>query len=153
MRPDGARTVGELTGERIRRAYERLLRMGGAIDGASPAEVYHDLRKRGKKLRYMLDLFAARLYPGPVVTEMLRALKGLQDTLGRHQDYEVQAALLATLSDEVAQLPNGPRALMAMGVLVDRLGEDALATRREFAERFATFASKQQRQLLKQTFH
>ena len=152
-RPDGARTIGELTGERIRKAYERLLRMGGAIDGASPAEIYHDLRKRGKKLRYMLDLFAARLYPGPVVTEMLRALKGLQDTLGRHQDCEVQAALLATLSDEVAQLPNGPRALMAMGVLVDRLGEDALATRREFAERFATFASKQQRQLLKQTFH
>jgi CHAD domain-containing protein len=151
-RPDAARPVGELTGQRIRKGYERLLSMGGAIDEASPAELYHDIRKKGKQLRYMLELFAGQLYPGHVVTQMLRALRGIQDTLGRHQDRELQAAMLTGLSDEVARMPNGARALMAMGVLVDRLGEDALLARREFAERFATFASKRQRQLLEQTF-
>lgn len=151
-RPDAARPIGELTGERIRKAYERLLRMGGAIDEASPAEAYHDLRKKGKQLRYMLELFAVQLHPGDGVTQMLRALKGIQDTLGRHQDRELQAAMLTALSDEVARLPSGPRALMATGVLVERLGEQALDARRDFAERFATFASQRQRQLLKQTF-
>ncbi len=151
-RPEAARPIGELTGERIRRVYERLLRMGGAIDESSPAEEYHALRKRGKELRYLLELFAVPLYPGHVVTQMLRTLKAIQDTLGRHQDRELQAAMLTELSDDVAGLRDGPRALMAMGVLVQRLGEDALSARREFAERFATFASKRQRQLIKQTF-
>ncbi|HEY6397802.1 MAG TPA: CHAD domain-containing protein [Solirubrobacteraceae bacterium] len=149
---EAARPIGELTGERIRKLYERLLRMGGAIDQSSPAEEYHDLRKKGKELRYLLDLFAAPLYPSQVVAEMLKALKGMQDTLGRHQDRDLQAAMLTALSDDVAGLRGGPRALMAMGMLVGRLCEDALSARREFAERFGAFASKGQRQLVKQTF-
>ncbi len=151
-RPEAARPIGELTGERTRKLYERLLRMGGAIDQSSPAEEYHDLRKKGKELRYLLDLFAAPLYPSQVVAEMLKALKGMQDTLGRHQDRDLQAAMLTALTDDVAGLPGGPRALMAMGMLVGQLCQDALSARREFTERFAAFASKGQRQLVKQTF-
>ena len=45
-----------------------------------------------------------------------------------------------------------PAALMAMGVLVERLSEDERAARGEFAERFAAFAAKAQRQLVKETF-
>ncbi len=33
--------------------------MGGAIDESSPAEAYHELRKKGKELRYLLELFGA----------------------------------------------------------------------------------------------
>jgi CHAD domain-containing protein len=87
-----------------------------------------------------------------VVPQMLKTLKGIQDTLGRHQDRELQAAMITALSRDVAGLRDGPRALMAMGMLVGRLGEDALSARREFAERFAALASKRQRQLVKQTF-
>ena len=42
--------------------------------------------------------------------------------------------------------------LMAMGVLIERLGEDERAARSEFAERFAVFASKPQRTLVWETF-
>ena len=52
---------------------------------------------------------------------MIDSLKALQDVLGRHQDREVQIAMLRSLADEVATLPRGPRAVMAMGVLVERL--------------------------------
>jgi CHAD domain-containing protein len=151
-RPEAARPIGELAGERIRKAYQRLLRMGAEIDESSPAEEYHALRKRGKELRYLLELLAAPLYPGQAVTQMLKTLKAIQDTLGRHQDRELQATMITSLSDHVAGLRDGPRALMAMGVLVQQLGEDALSARREFSERFATFASKRQRRLIKQTF-
>ena len=76
-----------------------MVKLGGAIDDDSPAEDYHELRKRGKELRYLLELFGAPLYPGEVVKPMIKSLKSLQDVLGRHQDREVQVAMLSSLGD------------------------------------------------------
>ena len=41
---------------------------------------------------------------------------------------------------------------MAMGVLVERFIEEQAAARAEFAERFAAFAAKAQRALVKEHF-
>jgi len=150
-RPDAARAIGEVAGERISRVYRRMLKMGRAIDDEAPHEALHDLRKQGKELRYLLEFFAS-LYPRTVIKPMVGALKSLQDTLGRFQDREVQAALLRSLRDEVAALEDGPAALMAMGLLVERLEQQQAAARAEFAERFAAFSSKAQRTLVKETF-
>jgi CHAD domain-containing protein len=150
-RPDADRPIGELAAERIRKVYRTMVRMGDAIDGSSPAEDYHELRKKGKELRYLLELFGG-LFDGEVVKPMIKALKGLQDVLGRHQDREVQATMLSSLRDEVSALPGGAGALMAMGVLVERLDADALSARDEFAASFAVFASKEQRRLVKEAF-
>jgi CHAD domain-containing protein len=151
-RPGATRPIGELAGERIRKAYGRVLRLGRAIDDSSPPEDYHELRKKGKELRYLLELFGAELHPAEVVDPMIGSLKALQDVLGRHQDREVQIAMLRSLADEVATLPRGPQAVMAMGMLIDRLGVDEAAARGEFADRFAAFAAKDQRHLVKATF-
>ncbi len=151
-RPDAALPIGEVAGRRIRRVYRRVLRMGGAIDASSPAEAYHELRKKGKELRYLLELFGAQLHPTEVVDEMVRSLKALQDVLGRHQDREVQITMLRSLAEEVGGLPRGSRALMAMEVLIDRLRADEAAARNEFAQRFAALASEQQRRLVRDTF-
>jgi CHAD domain-containing protein len=147
-RPDAARPIGEVAGERIAKVYRQMVRMGGAIEESSPAEDYHELRKKGKELRYLLELFGAPLYPGEVVKPMIKTLKGLQDVLGRHQDREVQVALLRSLGPEVGN----PEALMAMGALIGRLADDERAARGEFAGRFAEFAAKRQRRLVKETF-
>jgi CHAD domain-containing protein len=151
-RPDATRPIGEVAGERIRKVYRQMVRMGGAIDDSSPAEDYHELRKKGKELRYLLELFGAPLYPGEVVKPMIKTLKGLQDVLGRHQDREVQVALLRALGPDVAETQQPAGALMAMGALIGRLAEDALAARGEFAGRFAEFAATEQRRLVKETF-
>ena len=154
-RPDAARPIGEVSGERIRKVYRRMLKMGGAIDESSPAEAYHELRKKGKELRYLLELFGGAgggLFPEEVVKPMIKTLKALQDVLGRHQDREVQIALLRSLGPEVGEAPGGETALMAIGALVARLGEDERAARGEFAGRFAEFSSKEQRRLVKETF-
>jgi CHAD domain-containing protein len=151
-RPDAARPIGEVAGERIRKVYRQMVRMGGAIDESSPAEDYHELRKKGKELRYLLELFGAPLYPGEVVKPMIKTLKGLQDVLGRHQDREVQVALLRSLGPEVGATPQPEGALMAMGALIGRLSDDERAAREEFGGRFGEFASKQQRRLVKETF-
>jgi CHAD domain-containing protein len=151
-RPQATQPIGALAGKRIRKVYRQIVRMGRAIDPASPPEAYHELRKKGKELRYMLELFGTQLHDPEVVSELVRALKALQDVLGRHQDREVQIATLRSLADEVGTLPGGPRALMAMGVLVDRLYADEAAARDEFGQRFAGLTSHDQRRLVKRTF-
>jgi CHAD domain-containing protein len=83
---------------------------------------------------------------------MVKTLKALQDTLGRHQDREVQAAMVRELGPELSKRPGGADALMAMGVLVERLQAEEAEARAEFKQRFAAFASSEQRALVKKTF-
>jgi CHAD domain-containing protein len=111
----------------------------------------HDLRKRGKELRYLLEFFAG-LFPAAAVEPIIKALKSLQSTLGRFQDHEIQAELLCSLGDEIATAPNGPATLMAMGVLVERLQAQQAEARAEFAQRFAPFADKRRGAEIKATF-
>ena len=132
-RPDATVPIGELAARRIRKVYRRMVKLGAAIDPHSAAEDYHELRKKGKELRYLLELFGTPLFPREVVKPMIKTLKSLQDVLGRHQDREVQVATLRTLRNEVSAHPDGAAALMAMGVLVMRLHEDEQAARDEFA--------------------
>jgi CHAD domain-containing protein len=151
-RPAAARPIAPVAGKRIRRVYRRMVKLGRAIDESSPAHEYHELRKKGKELRYLLELFGAPLYPKDVVKPMVKSLKALQDVLGRHQDREVQIAMLASLRDEVAGVRGGPAALVGIGALVQRLRDDEVDARTAFAERFDKFASKSQRKLVKATF-
>ncbi len=151
-RPDAKRAIGELAGERIAKVYKRMVKMGKAIGPQSPPEAYHELRKKGKELRYLLELFGAPVYPSKVVKPMIKRLKALQDVLGRHQDRQVQQAMLRSLSDELATLGDSAATLMAVGALLAALAEDARATRGQFADRFEAFASSKQRTLVKETF-
>jgi CHAD domain-containing protein len=150
-RPDAARPVADVASERIATVYRRMVKTGRRIDDDSPAEALHELRKKGKELRYLLEFFAS-LYPADVIKPMVASLKGLQDVLGRFQDREVQADRLRSLGDEVAVVEGGAPALMAMGVLVQQLAADQAAARAQFTESFAAFAAKEQRALVKRTF-
>jgi CHAD domain-containing protein len=145
--PASEKTVKALASHRIRSVYKKMVKMGTAIDDDSPAEDLHELRKVGKELRYLLEFFAS-LYPTEIVKPFVKTLKGLQDQLGRFQDHEVQANTLRELAPEVSD----PMTLMAMGVLVDRFIKDEALARLEFADRFATFASTEQRAVVKEHF-
>ena len=144
-RPSARRCIGELVGERSLAVYDQIIAMGEAIGPEDPAEHYHAVRKKGKELRYLLELFGTRLFHPEVVDPLLRSLKDLQELLGRHQDREVQVTMIQTLAPDVADLPGGPAACLAMGVLVERLADDERAARGEFTERFALLADPEQR--------
>ena len=60
----------------------------------------------------------------------------------------MQAAALRNLAPDVGNPPT----VMAMGVLVDRFIKEEAQARTEFADRFAAFASKEQRALVKEHF-
>jgi hypothetical protein len=64
----------------------------------------------------------------------------------------VQADHLRELADELATQVGGPEALLVLGVLIDRLDAEQHAARAQFAERFAAFASDDQRKLVTRTF-
>ena len=123
------------------------MRLGEGLDAASAAETYHELRKRAKELRYLLELFGGSL-PTEVVDGLLDSLKGVQDLLGSHQDREVQIEMLHSLADEVGRLPGGGAACLAMGTLCERLAADKSDLRSEFAKRFEELATSSQRRLV-----
>jgi CHAD domain-containing protein len=150
-RPDAKRPIAEVAGRRIRKVHARMVDKGAAIDDTSPADDLHELRKRGKELRYLLEFFGP-LWPDDVVKPLVKSLKGLQDVLGTHQDREVQAGHMRELADELAGQVGGPEALLVLGVLVDQLEAEQRAARGHLAERFAAFASKRQRNLVRRTF-
>jgi CHAD domain-containing protein len=134
-------TTGRFAAERIRRAHQRVLRSGGAIDASSPPQALHDLRKRCKELRYMLEVFASLHDPG----EQWRAvneLKALQDCLGEFQDTEVQQTELRAFARKMVAEARAPaETVLAMGEIAAGLAVRQRAARGEFAGLFASFAS------------
>jgi CHAD domain-containing protein len=150
-RPRASQPLGAIAGRRIRKVYARMLKLGGSIGDDSPAEDLHKLRKRAKELRYLLEIFGG-LWPNEEVRPMVTTLKGLQDVLGRFQDREVQADFLRSLGSEVAAGPGGPDALIALGLVIDRLAADQASARHDFHARFDAFAAKKQRRRVDKVF-
>jgi CHAD domain-containing protein len=148
-RPAAAKPIVSVAGQRIEKVYGKIVEQGRTIDEHGPSEPFHELRKRGKELRYLLELFGGPLYPAEVINPMVKALKALQNVLGRHQDREVQVAMLRSLDTELA---GDHSALVATGELIAQLDRDKLVAREEFAGRFDRFASGDQQTLVKTTF-
>ena len=149
--PRAALPIEAVAADRIRRVYRKMVRDGSRIDADSPDEDLHELRKRGKELRYLLELFGSQ-FPSDVVKPLVRALKDLQDVLGRFQDRSVQTEMLRENADELAALRDGPGAVLAAGSVISRLEADKRAARLRFAERFGAFASPAQRKIVRRTF-
>ncbi len=142
-----AEPIGTLATDLIDRAHRTVVRDGRAIGEASPATDLHELRKRCKRLRYLLEFFSS-LHPPELVQELVRALKGLQDNLGNFQDYEVQSQSLDRFSRRMMeQNAAPPETYLAMGQLIEQLEEKQKAARSEFHDRFAAFDSAQTRKV------
>lgn len=96
-----AQAGGQLVGQ-ITRPY-RKLRKAVVAAGPEPVdEVLHDLRIRGKKLRYAAEMAAPE--GGKPVRRLVKATKRLQDVLGEHQDACVaERRVRALVTDDAAE--------------------------------------------------
>ena len=72
------------------------------LEGGPPAAV-HDLRKRAKDLRYLVESFAP-LAPASLVDGLAVPLRALQDVLGDYQDDEVRLGDLDRFAREAHAL-------------------------------------------------
>ncbi|HUY44394.1 MAG TPA: CHAD domain-containing protein [Streptosporangiaceae bacterium] len=139
--PAGGRRAADVATDRISRAHRRVLRQGQAITGDSPAERLHDLRKRCKELRYLLEFFAS-LFDPVAHQRVVKDLKGLQDCLGEFQDRQVQQQEIREFAAQMMTDRDLPAtALLAMGELAGQVGLCQQRAREEFAGRFREFAS------------
>ncbi|MEN3303799.1 MAG: hypothetical protein V7603_1 [Micromonosporaceae bacterium] len=138
-------TAAELGAGRAALAWRRVARRGAATDATSPPEVLHDLRKRCKELRYVLELFAG-VWDPQVYRALVKELKVLQDCLGDFQDAEVhrdkvRGYAAAMLAGHLAGAPT----LLAMGELVARLGGRQRQAGGESVARVGRFVTEQNR--------
>ena len=138
-------TAAELAVRTTGRAFRRIAAQGGAITPDSPPQSLHDLRKRCKELRYLLEFFAP-LHDPVAYRKVVGDLKQLQDCLGDFQDRQVQREEIGTLADALLAeaLSGGPgvpaATLLAMGEVAARLAVSQAEARADFARRFARFA-------------
>jgi CHAD domain-containing protein len=133
-------TASALAADRTARAFRQVTRRGAAIVAQSPPESLHDLRKRAKELRYLLEFFAP-LYEPAAYRKVTGDLKKLQDCLGEFQDNQVQREEISALAEAMLADQAAPAAtLLAMGEIAARLAVSQQRARAEFADRFASFA-------------
>jgi CHAD domain-containing protein len=144
-----APTTASLAAAGITRGYRRIVKRGSAITPASPAEELHELRKRCKQLRYLMEYFAS-LHNPTSHRKMIKELKALQDCLGRFQDSHTQREAIGARADQMAGERAVPAAtLLAMGRLGAGLESRQRDARAEFASRFNRFASTKTARIVK----
>jgi CHAD domain-containing protein len=146
------RPAREVASERIWEVYRRMVKRGCAIGSDTSAAALHDIRIRGKKLRYLLEFFRS-LYSEEAIARLVAELKRLQDNLGDFNDYRVQRQSLERFAAEMAEEGSAPvRTQLAMGRLLALLEAGQAAERSRFAKRFHRFASPENRKTFARLF-
>jgi triphosphatase len=113
----------------VRRRYRKVRKAANALSEDSSPEEFHELRKKGKRLRYALEPLQ-EIYGRPA-ERMVEFLKAIQDDLGDHQDLVVAAGLMEDLGS-AGDMP--PRAVFSMGSMAERYLRDAAEIRTGFLE-------------------
>ena len=139
-RPRKGPNADELAVSQTGRMFRRVAAQGGAITADSAPDLLHDLRKRCKELRYVLEFFAP-LHDPVTYRKVVGDLKQLQDCLGEFQDSEVQRHEIGALAAAMLAERAAPAAtLLAMGEIAANLAHSQAEARADFAQRFTRFA-------------
>ena len=123
--PEEPPPILEAAPEIVGRRYKKVRKAAKKLEPGSPPEDFHDLRKKGKRLRYAIEPLQG-IYGKPA-KKMVDLLKVMQDDLGEHQDLVVFAGLMRELA-VAGDLP--PQAVFSMGSVAGRYAHDA-SRRRE----------------------
>jgi CHAD domain-containing protein len=91
----------------------RMLQEGLAIDADSYPHAIHELRIRGKRLRYLLESFERSAYRKRVES-LRKKLRRLQTLLGAHQDAIVAAHRWRQLAEKLGKRNDIPRDTIAL---------------------------------------
>lgn len=98
-----SQTPRENASAKLPRLAEKYFAAGRkAAEAQQKAQKLHRFRIRTKKFRYALELF--RPIYGPTLDRHLKALRGIQDALGKVNDYQTIEELVADDKKLVAEL-------------------------------------------------
>jgi CHAD domain-containing protein len=137
--PEAGLPIREVAAARVDRALRKVRKRGGKIDDTTAGQELHTLRKRAKKLRYLLECFRSTLREEPV-DALVDDLKRLQDVLGEFQDAEVQIQALRTMAVRMQEHEGASaETLLATGVFVSHLRDRQQRFRSKYSRRFGAF--------------
>jgi triphosphatase len=125
--PTPTAPILEAAPDLLRRRYKKVRKAANKLSEDPPPEHFHDLRKKGKRLRYALEPLQ-EIYGKPA-KKMVKLLKKTQDDLGDHQDLIVASGLMEELG--VAK-DRPPQAAFTMGTMAERYGREASELRSGF---------------------
>jgi triphosphatase len=125
--PAPSAPILEVAPELLKDRYKKVRKVAKKLSKDSPPEHFHDLRKKGKRLRYALEPLQ-EIYGKPA-QKMVKLLKKTQDDLGDHQDLIVAAGLMEELG-VAGDRP--PQAAFSMGSMAERYDRDAAEIRAGF---------------------
>ncbi|HZC11005.1 MAG TPA: CHAD domain-containing protein [Mycobacterium sp.] len=145
----GGPAATSLARQRIERAFRNVVRRGKRITADSPSEQVHELRKRCKELRYLLEVFRP-LFADAQYRPLIKELKALQDTLGDFQDGEVQREAVREFAAVMMEQGAAPPAtVLAMGELAAQLDVHQLNARGALVGVLRPFLAKENRARVK----
>jgi triphosphatase len=111
----------------VRDRYKKVRKSSNTLSEDSPPEHFHELRKKGKRLRYAWEPLQ-EIYGKPA-QKMVKLLKNMQDDLGDHQDLIVAAGLMEELGS-AGDRP--PQDAFSMGSMGERYSREASEIRAGF---------------------
>ena len=141
---DAGRRAGRVVADRVRREHRGLVRAARTIGDDTPVPALHELRKDGKRLRYLVEAFAP-LTDGRRAREhrrrYLRRLKRLLGHLGELQDVDVHRQLFDRLREDLEHQPGGmhPATAAALDELRVVFDDQLVERRRAAVEAIAAF--------------
>ena len=146
--PLAAHPVGPLVAKRIRRTHRALIEAGRVVRPDTPAAEVHELRKDGKRLRYLVECFGGLYEPAarkPFVRVRSRRCR-TRSAPTRTPTWRWRGCATRRLRRCAAAWP--APSLLAIGQLVERQDQRRAAMRDELVARFADFDTKATRQAL-----
>jgi len=136
----GRQPVMEIANKSIWRVYLKLLKKGTYASATGDREALHELRKTGKKFRYLLETFRS-LYPEKEIEQVLMHCRKLQNLLGRIVDYRVQQSYLQGLMGDTVRKGRLPASTYScIKYLIDTYGKLEEKAYGKFQGRFARFS-------------
>ena len=152
--PSAMKPVGEYASTLIYKRYRKIRKLARLIDDQTPDEEIHELRIEFKKIRYLMEFFAT-LYPVDELRDLLKAMKSLQSSLGRFNDFSVQQS---SLNAVVELQKKGKRKadmdiVRSIGALLAAIDAKQLAARHEIVANLGDFISKETRMTFEGLFH
>jgi CHAD domain-containing protein len=145
----GAQPVSTIARQAIWRIYRRLLKQGRIASRTGNREALHDLRKTGKKLRYLLETFRS-LFSKEEIDRVIADCRKLQKLLGQIVDYRVQQNYLlgwVNSSNNKAMFPDAT--IVCIKHLVETYKELEEKAYGKFQGRYEHFSSSKTKQHFK----
>ena len=147
--PNARRPILHMASERIERRFRRALKDGRKTEPASPAKALHRLRIECKKLRYLLEFFRS-LYEPEDLEPLVKALKGLQNTLGNFNDLQMQQVVMKKFGQQMVKEGMATDELLkAIRWVVTWLKARQAKERKRFDKRFTNFSHRKNQKRLK----